>query len=418
MLACTSAALAEPRALTVEDAVRAALANNRQVGAIRSRGQAADAVAKSARGRLLFPVNVSDEWQYWDSPFAIAFGGASFLAREQKTNTLVIGANQPLLGLLRRWEEKSAATHNAEAAAAGVATAEAAVREAVRAGYLRYFEARATADIARASEKELADQITVAESKIRAGVLTNADLLRIKVAAANARQQEIAADGQSQVERAGLLVLLGLSARDADVEFVEPTELLRAAEPPPDLAALDSRAVERRPELRQARLAERSADDERWARTFSLLPEVDLEASYLHVTGQVFLPKDSGFVGIRAGWPVWEWGASWFAQRAAAAQALAATRDRDEQQAQIGREVAARLAVERTAAAAVESAEAAIASAEEAYRVTQVLLQAGSATTTDLLSSQEALTQARLNLTRARYEQAIARVALVRATGD
>jgi outer membrane protein TolC len=45
------------------------------------------------------------------------------------------------------------------------------------------------------------------------------------------------------------------------------------------------------------------------------------------------------------------------------------------------------------------------------------LVRAGTATTTDLLDAQAALTQARLNLARARYEEAIARIALARAVG-
>jgi outer membrane protein TolC len=45
-------------------------------------------------------------------------------------------------------------------------------------------------------------------------------------------------------------------------------------------------------------------------------------------------------------------------------------------------------------------------------------VQAGSATTTDLLESQSALTTARLNLARAQYELAIQRVALSRVMGD
>jgi outer membrane protein TolC len=47
-----------------------------------------------------------------------------------------------------------------------------------------------------------------------------------------------------------------------------------------------------------------------------------------------------------------------------------------------------------------------------------VLLAAGSANTTDLLDAQAALTQARLNFARARYEYALALVNLDHAVGD
>jgi outer membrane protein TolC len=74
--------------------------------------------------------------------------------------------------------------------------------------------------------------------------------------------------------------------------------------------------------------------------------------------------------------------------------------------------------VARAATNAVEVAQAAIQSAEEAYRVTDALVKAGSATTTDLLDAQSALTTSRLNLVRARYDLAIARVSLNRAVGS
>jgi len=50
--------------------------------------------------------------------------------------------------------------------------------------------------------------------------------------------------------------------------------------------------------------------------------------------------------------------------------------------------------------------------------VTTVLLAAGSASTTDLLDAQAALTQARLNFARARYEYALARIGLEHALGN
>ncbi|RYF11590.1 MAG: TolC family protein, partial [Deltaproteobacteria bacterium] len=62
-------------------------------------------------------------------------------------------------------------------------------------------------------------------------------------------------------------------------------------------------------------------------------------------------------------------------------------------------------------------AEAQVGAAQEAYRVTQALSGAGSATTTDLLDAQSALTEARTALVRARYEAAIASVTLGRAAG-
>jgi outer membrane protein TolC len=66
---------------------------------------------------------------------------------------------------------------------------------------------------------------------------------------------------------------------------------------------------------------------------------------------------------------------------------------------------------------AISVAEQAIDSAQEAFRVTDAQLQAGTATATDLLEAQPALTQARLNHLRAQCELAIARASLRRSLG-
>ncbi len=209
---------------------------------------------------------------------------------------------------------------------------------------------------------------------------------------------------------------IGLDPNDTTIEFVEPTPLLDGAEVPAPRVSSEL-AIARRPEVAQATLAAEAARHQARARGYALMPEVDLEGAYMHVTGQVFAPKDSGFVGVKASWPIWEWGASANARNAAALQAEAANADVETERRRVQVEVTSRAAQLDAAASAVDVAKEAIVSAEEAYRVTQVSVRAGAATVTDLLDSQAALTGARLNATRARYQRAMAKVALDRATG-
>lgn len=145
---------------------------------------------------------------------------------------------------------------------------------------------------------------------------------------------------------------------------------------------------------------------------------MNLEGGYLHVSGQIFAPVDSAFIGVKAEWLVWDWGAKYFGSRAAARQASAAESQANEVRRLVQLDVAAKLSNLRAAAAALDAAHTGIASAEEAYRVTAAQVSAGSASTTDLLDAHSALTQARLNFARARYAQAIASVSLSRAVGE
>jgi len=121
---------------------------------------------------------------------------------------------------------------------------------------------------------------------------------------------------------------------------------------------------------------------------------------------------------VRASWNIWEWGATFFQARAAAHNAEAAAIDRENERHQVAVEVQTTAAQTEAAKVSVDVAKEAIGSAQEAYRVTQALLQAGSATTTDLLDAQNAFLTARLNLARAQYELAIQRVALARVMGE
>ncbi len=409
------AARAEGRTLTVDQAVALVEQNNPRVLAVLALSRGGKDQARSALGRMLPSVHLNDEYQHWDSPYAYM----GLAIRDQDTNQLAVAADQPLLGLIHLAHDHEAEGRRAEATEAQLETARADLRAAVQTQYLRLFEAKGLAEVARASERELTEQVTVTQAKLNAGVATTADLLRVQVAAANAKQQEILAHSQEEVARASLLGAVGLPQSDTQTQFAEPTALLEGGsrDVPQSIDEADRRAQSARPELREKRLQADAAHHGQKARLFSLLPEVDAEAAYLRTDGSIFNPHNAGYFGIKATWAIFEWGASYYAQHAAAEQAEAADHDAEDTSRRIGVEVATDLSQLRAATAAVDVARQTIASAEEAYRVTQALMKAGTATTTDLLDSEAALTQARLNLERARYEQAIAQVALRRGLG-
>jgi outer membrane protein len=419
LLAFETADAPAQQRLTMDEVVQMAVASSPGLKAARARARGNEEQAKSLRGRLLPSVNLSDEYQRWDSRFNVVIGAFSPIpARDLSTNAFVVAAGQPLLGLLHLSSDHSALSTAAEAATFDARTVEANLRDDVRSEYLRMFEARTLAGVAHASQDQLAEQIAVAKEKLAAGVLTLADVLRLNVAAANARQQEIQATAAEQVSRATLLVAIGRESEDLAVSFVEPATPESADAAEGDLAPLVAKALHDRSEIHSATLAAKAASASSRSRTYDLLPDVDLEAGYMHMTGQAFVKTDSAFIGLKAGWQIWDWGARWFQHRAAESQAVAAQAQADDTRRRVETDVAAKLANVRATASALETGRTTIGSAEEAYRVTTVLLAVGSANTTDLLDAQSALTQARLNFARARYEYALARIRLSRALGE
>jgi outer membrane protein len=407
--------------LTVDQAVQEAIRVNDQLRAARARADAAGDSARSVRGQLLPALSATEQWQHYSEPFVINLSGQpgqGVTARNINANTLTVSANQPILGLVRLGYGFASANRSADASQSDAEAVAASLTEQVKTTYLRLFEFQAQEGVAQASVEQLQKQVQDAEARFRAGTITNADLLRFKTAAANARQQEIQAHTDGLIARQGLLTLLARNPEDTSIDFLEPEDLERhGAEPVPHTVdALINRSLAQRPEVLRAQQQAEAAKDNDHAQFAALLPDVNLQASYAWTRGQVFFPENSFYVGIFVSWSFWTWGTTFYAAKSAERQADAAQALSDDARRQAAYEVSSRYSQLQAQFVAVEVAETAIQGAEEAYRVTDAQVRVGTGTTTDLLDAQSALTTARLNLARARYERAVARVALDRAS--
>jgi outer membrane protein TolC len=425
------------RILSLDDAVKEALRDNPRIKAARAGANADDDQAKSVRGHLLPMVDVSiiyDNANSFEdlnlaallaailppSSGSSSSGGTAPKPAPIQNENIGLGmatVAQPLLGLLHLAHDYDSASDHADASQENLKSQEADLRLTVEGGFLTLFEARALQGIAKASLEELQDQEQLTEAKFRDGVLTRADVLRVKVALANADQQRIQAEVQEQIARASLLTVIGLPPDSTDVDFAEPTELESRAVPP-ELQKAEEFALEHRPEVHSAELERSAAHHSYLSSEFKLLPEINASAGYIRVQGlPSALPPDYWTVGLSLSWPIWQWGASYYQTRAASERNDAAASLVEGTRRQVQLDVNQRLLEEHAAATAVSAAQTAIQEAEEAYRVTASMVKAGAATTTDLLDAQSALTQAKLNLVRAKYQDLRARASLTRALG-
>ena len=431
-LALATFAAAAPRSIAVQDALSMVSADHPRGHAAALQVEAAAAARDSVRGRMLPALRLSDNQSWAWSHLAPMGSFAGFPIRagalqqgpgDFQLNILSAGAMQPLLGLLHLAQDYRAHRATAAAQLAAARATHADLRLQVRTTFLRLFEAQALWETAAESERDLRQQVQVAQNKFAAGVQTLADVLRLKVAAAAAQQDVIASRAQAATMRAALLELLGLGPDDGSVTFTPPSDLQEPQAPPPLLLAR-TQALEHRPEIHSAGHRSAAAAHHATSKTLALLPEVNLTGSFMRVQAAPFafsdttaLHANAWTVGIVGEWNVWEWGASWYAQQQAQAAASAAEAEQEDVRRQVATEVAARQSEAMAASAAIDVAQAQVGAAQEAYRVTQALSTAGSATTTDLLDAQSALTQARTALVRARYQAASAAVALTRASG-
>ncbi|MHB8416548.1 MAG: TolC family protein [Myxococcales bacterium] len=434
-VALASPALAAPKTtLTLDQDVRLALQHNARLESRRDSAAADGDDAKAARSRLLPQVSVSANYYNATSPESIDLGGllgaaggaasGSSGASPPQSLTLrgfgvglgIVTASQPLLGLWHLSHELASADERAGASQAELREREADLRQQVESDLLSLFEARALEDIAKASQAELREQKAVTQAKLEHGVATRGDLLRVLVAIANAGEQQIEAEVQQKAARSALLMLLGLPPRSPDVDFAEPAELDAREAIEPERA--EAVALEHRPLVASAELQRNAAHHAFIASELKLLPELDATAMYVRLQGlPSALPPDYFTVGFNLSWAIWDSGAAYYRSRAASKRADAAAADAADARQRVVLEVDDRLDDERAAAAAVSVAQEALEQAEEAFRVTAATVKAGAATTTDLLDAQSALSQARLNLVRAKYGQLRARSALTRALG-
>lgn len=98
-----------------------------------------------------------------------------------------------------------------------------------------------------------------------------------------------------------------LMGRDLRTEFslsplTEPTMLET------DLAAAQSRALEQRPEARQARLQVKLAEQERRIQKADYIPDISFSFNYLSPFGIEFVPKNIASVGLQLSWEPLDWG--------------------------------------------------------------------------------------------------------------
>ncbi len=75
-----------------------------------------------------------------------------------------------------------------------------------------------------------------------------------------------------------------------------------------DLAAMRTRALEQRPELKEARLKIQQAEVDRRAKKAEYIPDVSLDFAYLSLFGIHFIPTNTAALGISVKYDVFDWG--------------------------------------------------------------------------------------------------------------
>jgi outer membrane protein TolC len=144
----------------------------------------------------------------------------------------------------------------------------------------------------------------VASNGLAQQVVLKSDVLDTETGLANAETQALTLRDTSATLKEKLNDLLG---RELTAEFT----VAAAPEAPSaglDLAALRAQALERRPELREARLKIQQAEVDRRVKKAEYIPDVSLHFDYLSFFNMQFLPKNVAAIGFQVQYQVFDWG--------------------------------------------------------------------------------------------------------------
>lgn len=295
---------------------------------------------------------------------------------------------------------------------------EAVERRLLNAGVQAWLVLRA----ARALEGVARESIAIVERRLEetrlreeAGAALRADVLRLEVRLAAARQEAASASLSVRRAESALAHLMG-GAPGGPLALVEE-EVAIASSLPEDLDALLAAAEDGRLDLRAAVHGVRRSGFEREASKAERLPVLQAFAAY-DVDGPepaIQTQFDSYSVGLGLRLP-FSAGTSARIRRAEAQERRAQEELRElalsiVQEVRDGREG---LLVARETLAL---AEAAVGAAKEAFRIVAEAQDSGGATVTDVLEAEDARRQARVRVETARAGVQIARARLVAATG-
>lgn len=403
--------------LTLPESLR--LAGERNPGLIAAREQvrAAEAAIAEARASLYPRADLSAGAFRLESPPALALGPLRAELGGEDNRFVDLGARQYLYAGGRIGASILAAQRSLQAAEQNRAALHARVALQVRTSFYRALLAQALVGVREEALALAEAQLRDARQKLRAGTAAEFDVLRAQVQVANARPPLIAARNEIELAHAALKRVIGLPV---DAPVAARGELATGLVTVPADPLAEASAC--RAELRAAEAGIAVAEAREEIAQAGERPTISLFANYFGTAPEYFLAPDDALrwnwvAGITFSFPVF----TGFETRSQIAQARArrgeAQAGLEDTRAQVQLEVReAALRIEE-AQALVDAVGPSIAQAEQALDIARLRYARGAGIQIEVLDSQVALTQARVNALTAAYQYRAAAAQLAHAIG-
>ena len=426
VLAALLLAAPAARAVTLDQAVQAALDNSPSLQAAESRIDSAQALFRQAKSYYVPSVGLSATYAASDNP-----PQAFMMTLNQRTLNMqdpAFNPNEPgdvdnlRASLSAQWRVfdlqrdagKNMARFGAEASAQALAAARNQLVHEVTRGFFGILQAKAFAAVQAESVASIGESLRIARARFDAGGSVRTDVLNLETQLAQANEDLIRARNGLQLAVAALNAAIGSDLVSAD--SAEPPSTAALEAPPPQCT--NPEAFENRPELRAARIVRLIKEQDLRKAKGAYAPTVSAFASLDADSGNASDFENSYMAGVVAEVNLFDGARTRASVQAAQAELAAANADvekarlnlrLDLQQAFLGSQEAwERLGVVRKS----------LETAKEALRIVQEQYQQGAADVSILLQTQVGVTAMQTRSVAAQYDYLTALSNLKRAKGE
>jgi outer membrane protein TolC len=404
---------------TLDDAWRAALAQDSTLQAAQSRLLAADADLDAARSARQPTVAASSAMtRMRDVPafdFAAAglpgslplFGGNTILTSAAQASIPIYTAG--MLGA-----NIDAAQSGLDAQTRVAAALAQQLKLAVATSYVAVLRAESALAAAQTNAVSLAAHARDVADMQRNGEVPRNDYLAAAVSSADAEQRALQAETALDVARAVYNRQIG-RALEAPVELA--AELPAVAGAGGSLDDLLALALDRRDELGGLSAIAAQLKAQSNAARAQLRPQLLLSGGYTFIENDVLNREDFWSVGVGVRWSMFDSGRTRSVSAALLHRSAAAAQERSNLQSLIELEVRSEWLGLREARQRIGATENAVTQAEENLRVVRDRYRNGEGTNTEVLDAEALRSLSRSNFDAARYDAALAEFRLARAVG-
>jgi outer membrane protein TolC len=306
--------------LTLDEAVNTALRDNRQVKNATLEVSKSEHLLAATRTRRLpsFAAIVGENWLLTPQPNFNAIGGApgvlpipipitsatNLVSNRQPTALMTGLVAQPLsqqyrIGLNIRMHDVMR-----DIAREQLRAKRQTVVDEVKRTYCNILQTQSSLESTEEDLKFLRELNRLASRQLKEKTVLKSELLEAQARLAQEEQNQIVLGNQLATQKEQLNDLMG---RNILTEFrVNPMPEAAALEN--DLEAARTRALQQRPEVREAKLRIRQAEYDRWIKQSEYIPDISFIASYARTVNLSPVPENLGFAGFLLTWEPFDWG--------------------------------------------------------------------------------------------------------------